>query len=147
MIRFLVDADSCARDARQILEKKSLDLGIPLIFYANRIIPFSAESSLFEMKICQNGANKADDQIVSECRTGDIVITRDLLLAKRVVEKNIHALNDKGNFFDKKNIDGLIEERNYSLMMKNLGVATGGKMKNYGPADSRKFLEAIESLL
>ena len=147
MIRFLVDADSCAREARLILEKKSISLGIPLLFYANRNIPFSLESSLFEMKICPDGADSADDLIVSECRSEDIVVTRDLLLAKRLVDKNIHALNDKGTLFEKKNIDDLIEERNYSLMMKSLGVATGGKMRNYGSKDSRNFLEAIESLL
>ena len=42
------------------------------------------------------GADIADDEIVNECEAGDLIITADIPLAARVVEKGALALDPRG---------------------------------------------------
>ena len=110
-------------------------------------IPFSFINPLFKMEICSKEKNSADDFIVENSKPGDIVVTRDLILAQRIFNKKILVMNDKGTVFNKENLEYLIEERQLSIQMKSFGISTGGKWKNYNGKDFEKFKSAFSALL
>ena len=116
-----VDADSCEKNAREFILNAAVKKNLNVIFAANKNIPFAFKNPLFKMEICSKEKNSADDFIVENSKPGDIVVTRDLLLAQRIFNKKISVMNDKGTVFNKENLEYLIEERQLSIQMKSLG--------------------------
>ncbi len=142
-----VDADSCEKNARKFILNLAAKKNIKVTFAANKNIPFSFNNPLFKMEICSKEKNSADDFIVENSKPGDIVVTRDLILAQRIFNKKISVMNDKGTVFNKENLEYLIEERKLSIQMKSFGISTGGKWKNYNGKDFEKFKRAFSALL
>ena len=142
-----VDADSCEKNARKFILNLAAKKNIKVTFAANKNIPFSFINPLFKMEICSKEKNSADDFIVENSKPGDIVVTRDLILAQRIFNKKILVMNDKGTVFNKENLEYLIEERQLSIQMKSFGISTGGKWKNYNRKDFEKFKSAFSALL
>lgn len=147
MTRIIVDADNCSRAVKLFLEKTSAEKNIGLVYAANKNIPFSSENPLYRMQVCPESKDAADDWIAENAGPEDIVITKDILLAKRLVDKSISAMNDMGKAFTKENIDYLVEERNLSLQMHQLGISTGGKWKSKTRHDTRSFEEGFWKIL
>ena len=137
--RILLDADSFPHSARHLVQKAGRRLNINVIYFANRNIPFEYNSDLFEMRICENEKDAADDMIVNECKENDIVLTRDILLAKRIVEKNYTVINDRGTLFTKDNIPRYLEQREENLMFSELKITSGGKKDAYGKKELHDF--------
>ena len=141
-----VDADSCPAGARTIILNASQRLSLPVKFVANRNIPFDFESELFEMIVLPVSENAADNYIVEHSVTGDLVVTRDIPFAERLVQKNVCALSDRGIIFTRDNIRDLLAERELSLQMHSLGVATGGKIGGFGNKEKHAFAAALDKV-
>ncbi|NLK45371.1 MAG: DUF188 domain-containing protein [Treponema sp.] len=111
-----IDADSCPVQVRDLTVRFALRLNIPVKFVANHNIPFR-KNNLFEMIICDNEKDAADDYIVDNSKINDIVITRDIPLASRLVDKKICVLNDRGYVFTETNIAEKLASRNLNYML------------------------------
>lgn len=146
-MRIWVDADSFPAPAKKTLLKAAKRREIPLTFVANRPIPFGVESPLFTMQVCPNTPGAADDFIAENARTGDLVATRDIPLAKRLVEKGVAAINDRGVEFNKENVDTMLKERELSIQWANLGISTGGKKTSYGKKEAHDFACCMDRVL
>ncbi|MGN0729156.1 DUF188 domain-containing protein [Treponema sp.] len=142
-----VDADSCEKNAREFTLRAAEKKGTKVVFAANKDIQAPFKSSLFKMQICPKEKDSADNFIAENAAIGDIVITRDLLLAERILKRGITVMNDKGTVFTEKKLDYMLEERALSLQMKSLGVSTGGKGKCYGKSDLSSFKKTLTELL
>lgn len=129
-----VDADSFPAKARDFLVEYSFSKSVKVKFVANHRI----QSQNIEMIICQKGKDSADDYIFQNCSENDIVVTRDLLFAKRLVEKKISVMNDRGVVFNKENIEDKLREREFSLNLSEIGLG-GGKGNYYGEKELKKF--------
>ena len=97
-------------------------LSLPLHFVANRSISVENKPTLFTMTICDISKDAADNYIVDNVHTTDIVITRDIPLADRLVTKNIKVINDRGTLFTTENIKQRLSERNMNLQFEQLGL-------------------------
>ena len=73
----------------------------------------------------------------------DIVVTRDIPFAARLVEKNIVVMNDRGLIFSKENIEDKLREREFSLNLAGIGFG-GNKGNYYGEKELGKFSRAFE---
>jgi len=142
-MKILVDADSCPKQARDLVLRRASKLKIRVIFAANRNIPDAAGA---EMEICPNSENAADDRIVELAENGDIAVTRDVPLAKRLVEKNINVLDDRGRVFTKDNINELLSLRNFKVGLAENGMAIE-RTANYGGKDLKKFADSLDRIL
>ncbi|MDR2618985.1 MAG: DUF188 domain-containing protein, partial [Treponema sp.] len=101
-MKILVDADSCPKQARELILRFSARTGVQAVFAANRPIPgITGEGS---MEICPAGEGSADDRIVELARPGDMAVTRDIPLAERLVGAGILVLDDRGSIFTAENI-------------------------------------------
>lgn len=141
MITIWIDADSCPRLVQEQAIKTSKENHFKLIFVANHEIRKKSED--YEMIICGNEKDSADNYIFDSCTDNDLVITRDILFAARLVEKGITVINDRGTSFTKYNIEDKLRERNLDFNLAQLGFS-GGKERNYGQKEFTKFEKCFQ---
>jgi uncharacterized protein YaiI (UPF0178 family) len=143
-MKIFVDADSSPVPVRSVVMKAAERTNSVDVFVANRIIPNLQGGSVMELCPAEDGA--ADDRIVSLAESGDLVITRDVGLAKRLVEKSIAVIDDRGRQFTKENIGEL-----YSIRCFNVGLAESGaeiiRTANYTKKDIKTFADSFDKIL
>ncbi len=141
-----VDADSCQSKAKDMLLKTAKQHDVPVIYVANRPIPFSVESPLFSMVVCEKRKDEADAYIIEHCTVQDIVVTRDLPLAHVILEKKGTVMNDRGVVFTQKILDRMLKERELSMQMAALGIRNG-KFSTYSKEDIENFSKTLMNLV
>ena len=144
-VHIWVDADSCPRMVRSYILRYALKLTLPVTFVANHQIPVT-ENSTYEMIICEKTPDAADNYIVLHAETHDMVITRDIPLAARCVEKNICILNDRGTIYTKENIHQRLSERNFSLQLAQIGLGSNGAI-SYGKKEFAAFADCFDKAI
>ena len=142
-----VDADSCHADARKRLLALAVRHQVPVTYVANRTIPFSRESDLFTMLVCPDGKDAADTLILDHAAPGDIVITRDIPFAQRLLGTQVTVLNDRGILLTAEKTAYLLEQRELSLQMASLGIRPAKMRHTYTEADAHTFAATMETLL
>jgi len=142
-MKILVDADSCPKPARDLVLRRAVKLGVRVIFAANRQIP---DASGAQMEICPAGENAADDRIVELSENGDVAVTRDVPLAKRLVEKDINVLDDRGRIFTKNNINEFLSLRNFTVGLAENGMEIE-RTANYGKKELKTFADSLDRIL
>lgn len=139
-----IDADSCPVQVRNHTVKTAARLGIQVFFVANKPIP-CAESP-FEMIICPQQKDAADSYILEHAGAADLVITRDIVFADRLVEKGIAAINDRGTTFTSENIKELLSDRDFDLALSQAGVVKSLRY-GYEKKDFEKFANCFDRVL
>ena len=115
-----IDADSCPSPVRNHTVKIAAKLGLKVFFVANKNIP--AEEKPFEMIVCGSEKDAADTYILEHAEKSDLVITRDIVFAGKLVEKEITAINDRGTSFTKENIGELLSDRDFDFALAQAGL-------------------------
>lgn len=140
-----IDADSCPKPVKEIVERASKREKIPLIFTANRKIPME-DNELFTMVVTEAVDQSADLYIVENVEAGDLVITRDIPLADELVEKSISVLNDRGMLYTAENIKERLSVRNFMYELREYG---GGVERHsaFGPKEKQAFANAFDRQL
>ncbi|MCL2191518.1 MAG: DUF188 domain-containing protein [Treponema sp.] len=141
-MKILVDADSCPRNARELILRAARRLGIRTVFAANRPIPGIDG----EMEICPPGENAADDRLVEIAEPGDLAVSRDLALARRLLEKGCAAIDDRGRVFTLESINELLSIRNFTVGLAENGVSVE-RAANYGKKESKAFADSLDRQL
>ena len=143
-MQIIVDADSCPKQARELLLRFSARLSIKIIFAANRHIPLeSPAGDLVQMEICPPHEGAADDRIVAIAQVGDLVVTRDLPLAERLVEKDITVLDDRGRLFTRDNIRQLRSVRDFVVGLAENGLGIE-RTASYGKKELNAFANSLD---
>jgi uncharacterized protein YaiI (UPF0178 family) len=137
-----IDADSCPRQVRDQICKTGLRLNIPVTYVANHAIPMPV-NSLFTMILADASPDAADDYIVEHALPSDLVITRDIPLAKRLVDKKIRVLNDRGTVYTEKNINERLSLRNLMLDLYNNGIYPE-KTGQFGKKEMQDFANSFD---
>lgn len=142
-----VDADSCPVQVRTIIIKFSLRLKIKSFFVANRKIPLSNHSKnskeLIKMIRTETFKDAADDYIVEHAEGNDLVITRDIPLASRLIEKEITVINDRGKTFTKENIKEELSIRNFNFELALCGIQSD-RIHTYNQKDLNNFSNCLD---
>ncbi|MCL2066170.1 MAG: DUF188 domain-containing protein [Treponema sp.] len=142
-MKILVDADSCPKEARELTQRRAAALGIRAVFAANRRLP-GIDDEL--MEVCPNGENSADNRIVELAEAGDIAISRDVPLAKRLVERNVTVIDDRGRVFTGENINELLSLRNFMVDLAESGLGIERK-KSYGRKELKTYADSLDRVL
>ncbi len=140
-----VDADSCPTLTRTFILEYCGKKDIKVTFAANRQISGNMiKPDLFSMVICPNKSQAADDYIYENVQNNDIVITRDILFAQRLIEKKICTINDRGFVFTKDNIQDKLLERNFSINLAEIGLGKSSKKTYYSIKELEKFKQSFD---
>ncbi len=140
-----VDADACPVVIKEILFKAATKRNIVTTFVANQPIKTPPSPFLKSVQV-PAGFDVADNYIVKETQTDDIIITEDIPLAAEVVEKGGHVITTRGQKLDKENIKQRLTMRNFMEEMRSAGQVSGGPSPQ-SKADRMVFANALDSLL
>jgi len=140
-MKILVDADSCPKPARELTLRCSKRRGIQVIFAANRPIPNISGEVV--MEVCPPGENAADDRLVELAAPGDIAVSRDLALAKRLLEKNAVVIDDRGRLFTLDNINELLSLRDFTVALAENGLGVE-RTASYGKKELKAFADSLD---
>lgn len=131
-----IDADSCPALVRAHAVKMGSKYNLPVTFVANKQIPCTEKQ--FEMIICAEEKDAADNYIIEHATFQDLVITRDIIFADSLVTKNIPCINDRGTIFDEKNIKDLLSDRDFNLNLAEIGL-----VKHHNSGYDKKMFAAF----
>ena len=140
-IKIYIDADACP--VREETYKVARRHNIPVCVVSNSFLRVPRET-LITLITVSDSFDAADDYIEEQADAMSIVITSDILLAERVLQKDSLVLKPNGKAFDKNSIGGAIATR---AIMADLRA--GADMPNIGGPppfthkDRSHFLEAI----
>ena len=139
-----IDADACPKAVKEILFKTSARLKIELSLVANayQAIPISP---MITLTIVGKKLDEADQYIVDHVLSGELVITADIPLAAKVVEKEAFALNPRGELYTEENIGEILSMRDFMKELRDGGAITGGP-STFGPKDVEQFANALNKL-
>jgi uncharacterized protein YaiI (UPF0178 family) len=144
-MKILVDADSCPKPARELVLKTAERRKITAIFAANRPIP-GITGDWAVMELCPPGHNAADDRIVELARTGDLVLTRDIPLAARLVEAAVLVMDDRGRVYTGENIRERLSLRNFAVGLADNGLGIE-RISSYGKRDLKALADSVDRAL
>jgi len=140
-----IDGDAFPNLLKPIILKSIERLALPTKVIANKKISIG-KSKHVEYIIVSQGADEADHHIVELCSEGDLVITADIPLADRIISKNAHAIDHRGELYSVDNIKQYLAMRNLMESIRESGEMTGGP-KAFGQKDAHAFANQLNAFL
>jgi uncharacterized protein len=140
-----IDADACPKAVKEIIFKTSRRLNILVILVANSYqnIP---NSPLIQLIVVDKGFDAADQHIIDQVETHDLVITADIPLAAKVLKKKAVALNPRGEIYHENNMGPISSMRDFMKELRDAGTITGGPAL-FGPKDIKRFADSLNKLI
>ncbi len=140
-----IDADACPKAIKEIAFKTSARLKLSLILVANSYLTIP-HSDLIRLVIVDRGDDVADQYIVDHVKSSDLVVTADIPLAAKVVEKGAVAINPRGEIYIEDNIGEALSMRNFMKELRDGGSITGGPAA-FSSRDVQEFANSLNKLL
>jgi uncharacterized protein YaiI (UPF0178 family) len=147
LLHIFIDADGCPVKQEVYRVAKRYGLKVTLVSNSRMSTP---QEDWLEAVVVDGQFNAADDWIVEHVRENDIVITGDIPLASRCLEKDARVIGLSGRLFTKESIGDALATRELLSHLRDLGTITGGPPP-FEKRDRSRFLrrldETIQALL
>jgi len=142
MLTIFVDADACPVKEEAYRVAGRYALRVAVVANAPLRVPADARVEL----IVRSGFGAADDWIAEQAGPGDIVITADIPLAARCLERGALVLDPKGQPFTERDIGHALGMRELMNELRQGGVVTGGPAP-MTPKDRSRFLSKLDEAI
>jgi uncharacterized protein YaiI (UPF0178 family) len=143
LLKLYIDADG--NPMKEETYQIGLRHGLFISVVANKWLQ-TPKVQKIEMVVVQEGFDAADDWIEERIEAFDIVITSDILLAHRCLQKGACALGAKGYEFTLDNIGHAVAQRELSSHLRALGTSRGGPAP-FDKKDRSRFLAKLEDMI
>ena len=143
MFTIYIDADACS--VKEETYKVAARHRLKVIVVANNYLNVPLEPDI-EMKVVAGHFDAADDWIAESITANDILITSDLLLAARALQKKARVVGAKGHELTEENIGSVLGSRELNAHLRNLGHANTGP-KPMTKSDRSQFLSTLEQMI
>lgn len=140
-----VDADACPVAIKDILFRAAERAQVHVTLVANQWLRCPPSRFIRALQV-HGGYDVADDEIVERLRPGDLVVTQDIPLAARVIEKGGDAVHPRGDRYTTDNIAERLSIRNFMEDLRGAGVQTGGPPALHA-RDRQAFANALDRWL
>lgn len=140
-----IDGDAFPNLLKPIVLRSIERLSLPTKVIANKKINIGSSRHV-EYIIVEQGADEADNHIVELCTQGDLVITADIPLADRVISKEAHAIDHRGELYTIDNIKQYLAMRNLMESIRESGELTSGP-KPFSSKDAHQFANQLHAFL
>ena len=141
-LKIWIDADACPKAVRRIVFRASERLGVPVCLVANQSL-LAPHSDLVSVVVVPDGVDAADERIAEEVAAQDLVITADIPLAAKVVDKGAIAINPRGARYTEANVKERLAVRDFMEKLRDQ-EAVGGGPAAFGVADTRRFAATLD---
>lgn len=143
MIQIYIDADACPvkDETYKVAERYQIKTFVVANQYQK--VPLNL---LIELKVVSGNFDAADDWIVEQITSRDIVITSDILLADRCIKKKARVLGPKGFEFTEDNVGSAVANRELMQNLRHMGEMRGGP----APMDKKarsQFLGKLDQII
>jgi uncharacterized protein YaiI (UPF0178 family) len=135
-----VDADACP--VKDEVVRVAGRHGLATTFVANFGLRPSRDPMIRNVVVSQ-GADAADDWIVEHVAAGDIVVTADIPLARRALEKGAVVLGPTGRPFTQSSIGMALAMRELNQHLRETGESRGLNA-SFSARDRSAFLQALD---
>jgi uncharacterized protein YaiI (UPF0178 family) len=135
-----VDADACPVKAEA--EKVAERLGLVVTFVSNGGLRPSRDPMVRHVVVSKS-ADAADDWIVENAKSNDIIVTADIPLAARAVELGAHVIGPTGRPFTPESIGLALAMRDLKQHLRETGEIKGYNA-GFTPQDRSRFLSALD---
>jgi len=134
-----VDADGCPVKQEVFTVANRHGLRVALVSNSPQRVPANER---FEAVVVGGGFDAADDWIVDHVAARDVVVTADIPLAARCLEKGARVLAPDGKPFTEQTIGDALAGRELMAELRDMGLAPGGP-RPFAPRDRSHFLHAL----
>ena len=138
-----VDADACP--VKEEVYRVARRYGITVTLASNSSMRVPQEAWL-KLVIVEGRFDAADNWIVEHVTDQDIVITADIPLAARCLEKGAAVLDMRGGVFTKDTIGGALASRELMSHLRDLGTISGGPAP-FDQRDRSRFLQRLDETI
>jgi hypothetical protein len=138
-----VDADGCP--VKQEIYRVATRYGLKVTLVSNARMRTPQEDWL-KLVVVDGQFDAADDWIVEHVRPQDIVISGDIPLASRCLEKGALVLGPTGRVFTEENIGDALASRELLSRLRELGTMTGGPA-SFEKRDRSRFLQRLDEMV
>ncbi len=140
MPEIFVDGDACP--VKEEVYKVANRYDLKVILVSNTWMRIPREGRV-ELIVVDDGFDAADDDIVERVTGSDIVITEDVPLASRAIEKEAQVVSPRGRVFTKDTIGADLANRDFMAHLRESGVISGGPAP-FGKKDRSQFLQRLD---
>ena len=143
MLKIYVDADGCP--VKQEVYRVAKRYGLKVTLVANSWMRVPYENWL-ELVVVDEQFDAADDWIVEHVTENDIVISGDIPLASRCLEKGARVLGPRGRAFTEQSIGDALAKRELFSHLRDLGTMGGGPPL-FEKRDRSHFLQRLDQII
>ena len=145
-MKIWVDADSYPIVVKEILYRAARRTSVQLTLLANRALRTQLSPNITSVQV-DSGFDIADDEIIKHLELGDLVITNDIPLAARVIEKGGYAISPRGEMFTQENIGERLNMHDFLDTMRSSGIQMSGDQASFSQHDKLEFANQLDSFL
>jgi uncharacterized protein YaiI (UPF0178 family) len=142
-MQLYIDADACPVKEETYKVAARYHMAVTLVANAPMRIP---QSRRIRLQVVGKEADAADDWIVSHVEADDIVVTADIPLAGRCLEKRARVIGTTGRWFTADNIGDALATRELMSDLREAGEFTGGP-RPISRRDRSTFLQKLDELV
>ncbi len=143
MLHIYIDADACP--VKDEVYKVAQRYKLPVTLVANSFMRVPG-SERIKLVVVDEGLDEADDWIVEQVAEDDIVITGDIPLAARCLDKKARVLGHKGKPFTTENVGEALASRQLLKQLRDQGIMMGGPAP-FAKKDRSLFLQQLDQLV
>ncbi|WP_428025018.1 YaiI/YqxD family protein [Arcobacter sp.] len=144
-MKLFIDGDAFPNMLKPIVLRAIEKNALETLVFANKKIDIG-KSNYVKYIIVDMGADEADNKIVDEVEKNDLVITADIPLASRVIEKEAYAIDHRGETYTDDNIKQYLAIRNLMQSLRDAGEMTKGPAP-FNKKDVQKFASSLNAFL
>ncbi len=144
-MKLFVDGDAFPNVLKPILFRAIERLQLSTVVISNKRVSIG-QSKLILYVLVSEGPDEADNRIVEMVSPGDLVITADIPLADRIITKDAHAIDHRGERFSDENVKYLLSIRNFMQDIRDAGGTTKGPAP-FSKKDAEGFANQLNRFL
>jgi len=141
-MRIFVDADACPVKDEVYRVARRYELEVRVVAAGWLRLP---DDPLIRLEVVRETGDldAVDDRIVDQVTAGDVVVSDDILLASRCLEKVAHPLTPRGREFTPSSIGDAVATRELMAGLRESGAVAGGPSP-FTKSDRSQFLQQLD---
>jgi hypothetical protein len=138
-----VDADGCPVKPEIYRVARRHELKVIVVSNSRMRVP---QEDWVRLVLVEGQFDAADDWIVEHVTGNDIVVTGDIPLAARCLQKGAAVLDTRGGLFSEESIGDALASRALMSHLRDLGGITGGPAA-FDKRDRSRFLHRLDETI
>lgn len=142
-VQLYVDADSCPVKDEIFRVAYRYRLVVHVVANQSILVPDDGD---FRLVLVEDTFDAADDWIAERAGQLDVVITADILLAARCLERGARVLGPRGRVYKDTTIGDALASREAQALLREMGVSGTGPPP-FQDKDRSRFLQRLDELV